>query len=74
MLRRNIAATSLKMLCKKLYLIKCYGISNMNVFALGLWENLSWGLTYFDQFIYAICFEREIVCFSNCLLAFSGIL
>ena len=61
MLSRNVAVTLLKMLCKKLYSVKCYGISNMNVFALGLWENLSWGLTFFDQFMYAICFERETV-------------
>ena len=51
MLRRNIAATSLKMLCKNLYSVKCYDITRMNVFAIGLWENFNWGLSYFDQFI-----------------------
>ena len=51
MLRRNIAATSLKMLLKNLYSVKCYDKLNMNVLALSLWENFWWGLIYFDQFI-----------------------
>ena len=50
MVRGNIAATSLKMLWKNLYLVKCYDKSNMNVFTLSLWENFWWGLIYFDQF------------------------
>ena len=49
MLRRNIAATLLKMLCKNLYLVKCYDKTNQNVFALSLRENFSWGSTYFDK-------------------------
>ena len=51
MLRRNIAATLLKMLCKNLYLVKCYNKTNQNVFALSLQENFSWGSTYFDKLI-----------------------
>ena len=52
MLRRNIAATSLKMLLKNLYSVKCYDKLNMNVLTLSLWENFWWGLIYFDQFTY----------------------
>ena len=51
MLRGNIAATSLKMLLKNLYSVKCYDKLNMNVLTLNLWENFWWGLIYFDQFI-----------------------
>ena len=51
MVRRNIAATLLKMLWKNLYSVKCYDKLNMNVFTLSLWENFWWGLIYFDQFI-----------------------
>ena len=50
-LRRNIAATSLKISCKNLYSVKSNDETNMNVFALCLWEKISWGLTYFDEFI-----------------------
>ena len=39
MVRGNIAATSLKMLWKNLYSVKCYDKLNMNVFTLSLWEN-----------------------------------
>ena len=52
MVRRNIAATSLKILWKNLYLVKCYDKLNMNVLTLSLWENFWWGLIYFYQFIY----------------------
>ena len=52
MVRGNIAATSLQMLCKNLHSVKCYDNLNMNVFTLSLWENFWWGLIYFDQFIY----------------------
>ena len=48
MLKRNIAASSLKILWKNLHSVKCYDISNMNVFTLSL---CLWGLIYFDQFI-----------------------
>ena len=51
MLRGNIAATSLKMLLKNLYSVKCYDKLNINVLTLSLWENFWWGLIYFDQFI-----------------------
>ena len=50
MLRGNIAATSLKMLLKNLYSVKCYDKLNINVLTLSLWENFWWGLIYFDQF------------------------
>ena len=46
----NIAATSLKILLKNLYSVKCYDKLNMNVLTLSLWENYWWGLIYFDQF------------------------
>ena len=52
MLRGNIAATSLKMLLKNLYSVKCYDKLNINVLTLSLWENFWWGLIYFDQFTY----------------------
>ena len=55
MLRGNIAATSLKMLLKNLYSVKCYDKLNMNVLTLSLWENFWWGLIYFDQFIFNVC-------------------
>ena len=51
MMRGNIAATSLKMLLKNLYSVKCYEKLNINVLTLSLWENFWWGLIYFDQFI-----------------------
>ena len=50
-LRRNIAATSLKISCTNLYSVKSYDETNMKVFALSIWEKFSWGLTYFDEFI-----------------------
>ena len=51
MLRRNIAATTLKNLWKHLNSVKCYDKSKMNVFTLSLWEKFRCGLIYFDQFI-----------------------
>ena len=51
MLRRNIAAPSLKILWKNLNSVKCYDKSNMNIFTLSQWGNFRWGLIYFDQFI-----------------------
>ena len=54
MLRRNIAATSLKVWWKNLYSVKCYDKSNMDVYTFSLWENFRWGLIYFDQFIYYV--------------------
>ena len=51
MLRGNIAATSLKMLLKNIYSLKCYDKLNINVLTLSLWETIWWGLIYFDQFI-----------------------
>ena len=50
MVRRNSAATSLKMIWKNLYSVKCYDKVNMNVFTLSLWGNFWLGLIYFDQF------------------------
>ena len=49
MLRRIIASTLLKVLCKNLYSVKSY---NMEFLSLRLWENFNWGLTYFDQFMF----------------------
>ena len=60
MLRGNIAASSLKMLLKNLYSVKCYDKLNMNVLTLSLWENFWWGLIYFDQFIYGLRFFFKI--------------
>ena len=51
MFRETIAATSLKILWKNLYSVKCYDKSNTNVFTLSLWEIFQWGLIYFDQFL-----------------------
>ena len=50
-LRRNIAATSLKISCTNLYSVKSYDETNMKDFAFSLWGKFSWGLTYFDEFI-----------------------
>ena len=49
--RRNIAATSLKVLLEHIYSVKSYDKNKHESFALSLLENFSWGLTYFDQFI-----------------------
>ena len=49
--RRHIAATSLKVLRENIYSAKSYDKNKHENFALSLWENSSWGLTYFDQFI-----------------------
>ena len=38
------------MSCKNLYSVKSYDETNMKVFALSLWEKVSWGLTDFDEF------------------------
>ena len=51
MLRRDIAASSLKMY-EHFDPIKRYGKSNMIVFVLSLWEKYRWGLTSFGQFTY----------------------
>ena len=48
-MRRNIAATSLKISCTNLYSVKSYDETTMKVFALSLWEKFSWGLTYSDE-------------------------
>ena len=52
MVRGNIAATSLKMLWKNLYSVKCYDKLNMNVFTLCLWENFWTGLIYLTSLYY----------------------
>ena len=49
--RKNIVATFLKISCTNLFSRKSYDETNMKVFALSLWEKLSWGLTYFDEYI-----------------------
>ena len=43
MMRRNLAATSLKIVCKNLNLVKCYDKTNMKDFALSLWKKKSAG-------------------------------
>ena len=53
MLRGNIAATSLKIVLENLVSVKCYDKLNMKAFTLSLWENIRWGLIYFDQFIFS---------------------
>ena len=53
--RRNIAATSLKISCKSLYLVTSYDETNMKVFALSLWGKFSWDLTYIDEFTNESC-------------------
>ena len=35
-------------------MLKMYDKTNMKVFAFSLWENFSWILTYFDEFIYYV--------------------
>ena len=50
-MRRNIAAISLKISCKNLFSVKTFDETNINLFALSLLEKVSWGLTYFDEFI-----------------------
>ena len=54
MLRRIIAAISLKTLSENLFSVKCYDKSNMTVLTFSLWESFRWGLIYFDQFIYIV--------------------
>ena len=56
MVRRNIAATSLKILWENLYLVKCYDKINMNILTLSLWENFWWGLIYKSPGPYFILF------------------
>ena len=51
-LRRNIAATSLKISFVNLYSVKSYDETTLIVFALSLWKKISWGLTYFDECIF----------------------
>ena len=55
----GLIGTSRKISCKNLYSVKLYGETNVKVFVLGLWGKLSWGLTYFDEFILKIGFIRE---------------
>ena len=45
MLRRDIAASSLKIVCKNFNPLKSYGKTNMTVFVLSLWEKYRWGST-----------------------------
>ena len=50
MLRRDIAASLQKILCRSFNSLKSYVKTNMTVFVLSLWEKYRWGLTSFDQF------------------------
>ena len=51
MLRRDIAASSLKIRLENFDPVKSYDKTNMTIFALSLWENYRMGLTSFGQFI-----------------------
>ena len=53
-LRRDIVATSLKISCTNLYSEKGYDERNMKGFALSLWENVCWGVTYVDEFMFCM--------------------
>ena len=55
----TIAATSLKISCTNLYSVKSYDETNVNVFALSLWEWFSLGLPYFDEFIYLLFLQGD---------------
>ena len=66
-LRRNIAATSLKISCKSLYSVKRYDETNMKVFALSLWEKFSWGLTYFDEFYFNFTWNAFSLTYNICM-------
>ena len=52
MLRRDIAASSLKVLCKNFIPVKSYGKTNMPIFVLRLWKKYRWGLICFGQLRY----------------------
>ena len=47
MLRKDFAASSLKILCENFNPIKSYGKTNMSVFVLSLWEKTQVGLNFF---------------------------
>ena len=51
-IRRIIQASLLKITCKIVDSIKSYGKINLKLLTVSLWKNFSWGLTYFDEFIY----------------------
>ena len=82
MLRRDIAAYSLKILYENFNPLKSYGKTNMTVFVLSLWEKYRWGITSFNQFTYAInlqlpflnLFKRENGCRNYFLINFMIIL
>ena len=63
MLRRDIAASMLKILCQKINPIKSYSKTKMTVFVLSLWEKYRWGLTSFGQFI---LFYRKLSVAATC--------
>ena len=56
MMRRNIAATLLKIVCKNLYSVKCYDKTNLKFFALSIWGknqqelNLFWPVYMYMDF------------------------
>ena len=50
MLRRDIAATSLKILSKNHDSIKCYDKTNIEICTLSMRKIFSWGLIYIGQF------------------------
>ena len=53
---RGVAASSLKLLCKKFNPVKNYAITHMTVFVLSLWENTGMDLLLFASlYINFIC-------------------
>ena len=56
MLKRDIAASSLKIWCKYFIPVKSYGKTNMK-FVLCTGEKYRWGLTYFGQLFYFLLFN-----------------
>ena len=61
MLHRDIAASTLNILCQNVNPVKRYSITKMTVFVLSLWEKYRWSLTSFGQFRYF----REILIKNN---------
>ena len=50
--RRIIEAYLLKFACKIVHSVKGYDKTNFEILTVSLWKYFSWGLTYFDQFIW----------------------
>ena len=57
--RRIIQAYLLKNAYKIVHSVKSYGKRNLEILTVSLWKNFSWGLTYFDEFIYKIKYTTQ---------------